>query len=302
MTLHANEIPVDEAVVRALLREQRPEWAELAVAAAGAGTDNRMYRLGTELLVRLPRTAENAEAVRKEQRWLPRLAPHLPCLVPEPLHEGAPGAAFPLAWSVYRWIDGAVVGPDSVTDWATFGAELASTVRQLHEAPLMGAVRGGELGWYRGGAPAAVAEPFAEYFAQARDLPEPVPGLDRLWEIWRRGLELPAPAGRQVWLHGDLKPSNLLAREGRLHAVIDFGGLSVGAPDAEHATVWDLPAEARAAYWAELRLDRATWLRARAWAVGIGIGGVTYYWDRDPAFAAECLARLRSVLDSPEGW
>ncbi len=100
MALHQDEIPVDEQVVRALLTAQRPEWAALPLTPAGAGTDNTMYRLGADLLVRLPRTAEKAGALRKEQQWLPRLAPLLPYRVPEPVYAGVPADAFPLPWSV----------------------------------------------------------------------------------------------------------------------------------------------------------------------------------------------------------
>ena len=99
MTLHENEIRVAEATARSLLREQRPEWSALPVSPAGAGTDNTMHRLGDQLLMRLPpRTPDNAKAVRKEQTWPPQLAPHPPCRVPEPVHCGTPGSAFPLAW------------------------------------------------------------------------------------------------------------------------------------------------------------------------------------------------------------
>lgn len=145
MTLHKNEIHADELVVRSLLRQQRPEWADLTISPAGAGTDNTMYRLGDQLLMRLPRTRDNAQAVRKEQAWLPRLAPHLPCRIPEPVHEGTPSSAFPLAWSVYRWIDGDEAGPGSVSDWPAFGADLAAIVQSLHSVPLMGATRQDEL-------------------------------------------------------------------------------------------------------------------------------------------------------------
>ena len=109
---------------------------------------------------------------------------------------------------------------------------------------------------------------------------------------WREALALPEPSGPLVWLHGDLRPGNLLVHDGRMHAVIDFGALSVGAPDAEHATVWDLPDRARRAYWDELDLDDATWTRARAGDRGGG-GRRPYYWHTYPEFVAECRARLR---------
>lgn len=298
MTLHENEIRVDEAVVRSLLREQRPEWAGLPISSAGEGTDNRMYRLGDQLLVRLPRTPDNAEAVRKEQTWLPRLAPHLPCRIPEPVHGGTPSSAFPLAWSVYRWIDGDEAGPGSVTDWSAFGADLAATVQSLHAIPLGGATRQGELSWYRGGSLPACDRWISGCF----DVCRTIKGLDldigQLQQLWQSALALPEPSGLQVWLHGDLKPSNLLVQQGRLHAVIDFGGLSVGFPDAEHSPLWDLPPAARRTYWDALSLDDVTWLRARAWAVAVGVSGVSYYWGTYPLFAGECLSRLRAILDT----
>ncbi|MEU3074818.1 aminoglycoside phosphotransferase family protein [Streptomyces laurentii] len=297
MTLHENEIPADETLVRSLLKAQRPEWAELPLTPAGAGTDNTMYRLGDDLLVRLPRTADNGRSLRKEQEWLPRLAPFLPRPIPAPVHAGTPTDAFPVAWSVYRWIDGAEAGPDTVRDWSAFGADLAAFVRDLHRVDLLGATREDDgLDWYRGGG----LRPCDAWITTALDDCRTKAGatldVDTLERLWRAGLALPDPAGPHVWLHGDLKPTNLLALDGGLHAVIDFGGLSIGFPDAEHATIWDFPAEARRAYWDALDLDDATWTRARAWAVAVGVSGVSYYWDTFPAFVAECRARLDAIL------
>ncbi|OKJ05585.1 phosphotransferase [Kitasatospora sp. CB01950] len=317
MTLHEDEIPTDELLVRRLLAQQRPEWAELPVRAAGSGTDNRMFRLGDGLLVRLPRTPGTADAVRKEQVWLPRLAPELTCVVPEPVHRGRPGGGFPLPWSVYRWIEGAEAGPESVADWAAFGTELAAAVRALHAVPLPPEDERHGLQWYRGEELAACADSIGASFAQARALPglgqdsgqdsgqgldlDRDLDLDRLEAVWRAALALPAPSAPPVWLHGDLKPSNLLVRDGRLHALIDFGCLSIGFPDAEHAPLWDVPAAARHAYRAALGVDEQTWQRACGWAVAVAISGVPYYWESDPAFVAECVARLRAVLDDPAG-
>ncbi|MBW1600430.1 aminoglycoside phosphotransferase family protein [Streptomyces sp. JJ38] len=296
MTLHQNEIAVDEALVRSLLAAQRPEWAGLPLAPAASGTDNTLYRLGDDLLVRLPRTPDNGRAVGKEQRWLPRLAPFLTCAVPEPVHAGTPTDAFPVAWSVLRWIDGEEPGPDTVSDWTGFGADLAATVRELHAVELMGARRADDLSWYRGGGLRPCDEAFGVSFADCRTAEGAELDVDTLERLWREALALPEPSAPHVWLHGDLKPTNLLVRNGRLHAVIDFGALSVGFPDAEHATVWDLPPDARRAYWNALDLDDATWVRARAWAIGVGVSGIAYYRHTYPAFVAECRARLEAIL------
>lgn len=287
---------MDEALVRSLLKAQRPEWAEQPLSPAGAGTDNTMYRLGDDLLVRLPRTPGNARAVAKEQTWLPRLSPHLSCRVPEPVHAGAPTETFPLVWSVYRWIEGADAGPETVQDWAAFGADLAQVVRELHSVDLMGATRADDLSWYRGGSLRPCDREISAEFDGCRAVVGAELDIDTLEELWRGALTLPDSPAPHVWLHGDLKPTNLLARDGALHAVIDFGALSIGLPDAEHATLWDLPPQARQAYWDALSLDELTWARARAWAIGVAVSGVSYYWHTFPAFVAECRARLEAIL------
>ncbi|MCO1594264.1 aminoglycoside phosphotransferase family protein [Micromonospora sp. RHAY321] len=294
MTLHQDEVAIDETVVRSLLRAQCPQWADLPLSPAGAGTDNTMYRLGDDLLLRLPRTVDKARSLRTEQEWLPRLAPLLGCSVPRPVHAGTPIAAYPIPWAVYRWIDGHEPTPDTVRDWAAFGGDLATFVRELHGVDLMGATRADGLSWYRGGPLQAWDDPASTYFDDCRaDDTLDVATLERLW---RTALALPEPSGPHVWLHGDLRPTNILVQDGKLHAVIDFGALSVGFPDAEHAPVWDLPPQARRAYWDALSLDEATWTRARAWAIAVGVSGVSYYRHTYPAFVAECRARLQAIL------
>jgi aminoglycoside phosphotransferase (APT) family kinase protein len=292
--LHENEIPVDEAVVRSLLQAQCPDWSSLPLSPAGAGTDNNMYRLGNDLLVRLPRTADKARSLTKERTWLPRLGPLLTCQIPEPVHAGTSTPEFPLPWSIYRWIDGAEVAPNTAQDWAAFGTELASFVHELHSVDLMGATRANDLSWYRGGSLKDCDEWVSACFAECRadaDL-----DVETLEQLWRDAIELPEPSSPHVWLHGDLKPSNLLVAKGRLHAILDFGGLSVGFPAAEHATVWDLPDRARRAYWDAVSIDDPTWARARAWAIAVGISGISYYRNTWPAFVTECRTRLEAIL------
>jgi aminoglycoside phosphotransferase (APT) family kinase protein len=234
--------------------------------------------------------------VRKEQEWLPRLAPLLSYPIPESVHTGTPADVFPLAWSVYRWIDGDEANPDTVRDWATFGADLAVLVRQLHSIDLMGATRADGLAWYRGGSLKPCDQWISRCLKDCRGTVGSELDIDTLEQVWRAALALPEPSGPSVWLHGDLKPTNLLVRDGKLHAVIDFGSLSVGFPDAEHSTIWDLPPQARQAYWDTLNLDGLTWARARAWAIAVGVSGISYYRHTFPAFVTECRAQLQEIL------
>ncbi len=295
--LHVGEVEVDENTVRLLIETQFPEWAHLDLSAAGHGTDNRMLRLGDHLVVRLPRKPSTAEDVRKEQEWLPRLAPHLPLAVPTPVALGSPGCGYPFVWSVYRWVDGEELEPDLLDDPVRLGRDLAGFVRALHGIDLDGARREGPLLSYRGGTLRDLAQPTEDNFAACSDLPGLDLDLPGLHSIWQAVLDLDEPPASQTWMHTDLKPSNLVLRNGVLVGVVDFGGLSIGEPTGEHAATWDLPPVARTAYAAELGLDESIQLRARGWALAIALSGVPYYWSTWPGFVQQCLRRLRLILD-----
>jgi aminoglycoside phosphotransferase (APT) family kinase protein len=257
-----------------------------------------MFRLGEEYLVRLPRTADTAKNVEKEQAWLPRLAPHLPVAIPEPVAWGEPDAQYPFLWSVYRWIEGHELDPSRVEEPERLGIDLAAFVAALERTDLMGAQREGELSWYRGGPLSDIAETTYQRFAALDGL---VTGLDMpsLRAMWKESLALGDPHGPQTWMHADLRPANLVIRDGRLAGVVDFGGLSVGEPTCEHAAVWDLPAPTRLAYGRALGLDETTRARARGWALTLGLGGIAYYSRTWAEFARESRIRLERLLTEP---
>ncbi|MEV4347473.1 aminoglycoside phosphotransferase family protein [Actinoplanes sp. NPDC049596] len=293
MPLHEDEIPVSEAIVRSLIVAQCPQWADLPLSPAGGGTENTMYRLGSSLLVRLPRSVGRAAPLLTEQRWLPVLAPLLPLAVPAPLYAGRPSSAYPAAWSVLRWIEGAPPAQGNVDDWRAFGRSLSEFVGALQDIPVGAGPR-----WYRGGPLSACDEWARKALDDCRPLVGDTIDIDRLHQVWASAVALPAPTAAEVWLHTDLRPGNLLVRGGELAAVIDFGGLSIGYPDAEHAPLWDYPPAARQAYWDAANLDDLTWQRARAWAIVVGASGIPYYWKTFPSFVDECRRRLEAIASS----
>lgn len=299
--LHVDEVEIDDDAVHRLIDHQFPDWGHLALTSAGHGTDNRMLRLGDDLVVRLPRKPATAADVDKEQAWLPRLAPHLPLTIPEPVALGRPGDGYPFPWSVYRWVDGTELNPDHVEDPTRLGRDLAGFVRAFHGVDRMGARREGPLLSYRGGSLRDLSDWTTANLAACRGLEELDLDLASLESIWQAAMESDEPRVPQTWMHTDLKPSNLLVRDGALVGVVDFGGLSIGDPTCEHAATWDLPPDARHAYADELDLARSTRLRASAWAVAISVAGVPYYWSTWPGFVQECLRRLRLVLGDTDG-
>jgi aminoglycoside phosphotransferase (APT) family kinase protein len=106
-----------------------------------------------------------------------------------------------------------------------------------------------------------------------------------------------AQAEATGWYHGDLLAENLLVRDGRLAAVLDFGGLSVGDPTVDLVVAWELlDPGARATFRDAVDVDDATWLRGRAWALALAVMTFPYYWTSMPARCADRLSLARAVL------
>lgn len=266
------------SLARRLVATQFPQWARLPLTPVpSAGTDNVLYRLGGDLVLRLPRRTGAAAAVETEQRWLPRLAPQLPLEIPVPVARGVPDAGYPYPWSVYRWLDGTDLVGEPDVDLADAAVRLGRFVAALRRADATGAPPS-----FRGGPVGALD---ATVHAALRDLG--TVDADRALAVWRDACGAPPWPGPPVWLHADLYPVNLLARHGRLTAVIDFGGLGVGDPACDLLPAWALlTAPTRELFRAESRVDDATWRRGRGWALALGLGAMRAYRVTNPVLAA----------------
>jgi aminoglycoside phosphotransferase (APT) family kinase protein len=286
--MHDNEVETDAGLVRRLLEGQYPQWADLPIErVASAGTDNAIYRLGEHLAARLPRIDWAVEHVAKEQTWLPRLAPHLPLAVPLPVANGEPSEEFPFPWSVVQWLPGEMASLDQLDDPVQAALDLAAFVRALQQCDPTGGPR------HRRGEPIRQGDEVMRANLARLDGEFDVAALTAAWE---RVLAAPDYDGPPVWMHGDLAYLNLLACDGRLSAVIDWGTCCVGDPAGETVIAWSLfPPDARAAYRDALGLDDAAWERGKGWAL-MGVGGVLYYRDTNPVLAAEKARTVDAVL------
>ena len=149
--MHADERFIDSALVRRLLKAQAPRWADLPLAPVqSAGTDNALFRLGNDKVVRLPRVPWAAGLIEKEQAWLPRLAPHLPVAVPRVLAAGEPMAEFPWRWSVYGWIDGEEAAEDNLAGMREAAVRLAGFLAALRGCSTVGGPPAGQANFFRG--------------------------------------------------------------------------------------------------------------------------------------------------------
>jgi len=261
----AMNVDIDASLVRRLVAAQFPQWAGLLITpAVPQGWDSRTFRLGADLSVRLPSAAGYVPQVEKERHYAPRLVPRLaPLPIPAPLAQGAPGEGYPFPWSVYRWLPGETAATTRIDDLSAFATTLAHFLAALQRIDPAGGPPPGPHNFLRGG-------PVATYDADTRRAIEALRGeIDAAaaTAVWDAALAAPWP-GPPVWFHGDVAVGNLLVRDGRLSAVIDWGCAGVGDPACDLVIAWTfLSGESRETFRAALTLDRATWARARGWAL-----------------------------------
>jgi aminoglycoside phosphotransferase (APT) family kinase protein len=315
--LHADEIDVDEELVRGLIATLPPPLSSTDGGLPlrrfeASGSTNALFRLGEDLLVRVPRQPGGTVTIEKEQRWLPYVAARLPVAVPEVVAVGQPALGYPEKWSVVRFLAGdrPDVPPGGGESRHGLAKDLAGVVAALRAVPVPDEARSDPaLEWYRGRPLAEMDEDMRTYLRDAQplvnhpDFDLDLPAVRAAWEAILR-----VPRAHQTaeprWYHGDLNAENLLVRDGRLVAVLDFGGLSIGDPTIDLVVAWQLlGAAARATFQAQVGADDVEWTLARGWALVLSVMGLGYYWDtmRDRCVRGLWMGReaLAELAESP---
>jgi len=293
--MHAGELEITEPLVRQLLAAQFPQWANLALTPVpSAGTDNALFRLGEKMVVRLPRIHWASGQPAKEHAWLPYLAPHLPLAIPQPLALGEPSDAYPWQWAIHGWRAGEDATRARMSDPRQAAIDLAHFVAALQRIAVPAGLTPEMLPGGRG-------EPLTARDARVRAAIAALHGrLDTsaALAVWEAALAAPPWPGRPVWLHGDLQAGNLLAVQGRLSAVIDFGCLGLGDPACDVMAAWlHLERETRDLFRAVLQVDDATWLRGRGWALSVGLIALPYYQDTNPVLAGIARRAIEAAFE-----
>ncbi len=301
--LHDGEADTGPGTVRALLQGQRPDLAGRPVVPLGddsTGTDNVLYRLGEDLVVRLPRTPSAAVSLVTETQLMPELVGRLPVDVPAPVHVGTPGGGYPHPWAVLPWLPGvdAWAARERLTGRQGIGlaedlAHLVTTLWEVPRAAYEGVVPTRAQG-RRGGGLAPLDEDVEEWLGEAGGLVD----VGAVRRSWRESRDAADWDGRAVLSHGDLIPGNLLVQGERLSAVIDWGGAGAGDPALDLIPAWTVVDGQAAARFRDVIAvdDDDLWLRARGYAVQQALAGVVYYTPRRHPLAEVMGRTLASIL------
>ena len=280
-------------LVRELVRDQFPEFGtQIIEPVASGGTDNAIFRLGDDKSVRLPKREDAVSQVAKEQSWLPRMAP-LPLRIPRPLKQGAPSDAYPYPWSIYDWCPGSPLVQTPPDEWQETANALVTFLLALQTKTVIDAPEAGPQNHFRG-------VDLAQRDVLTRGA---IKGIAHLYsakemeQVWLAAFEVKTFAGPPVWLHGDLQGGNLLAVNGKLSAVIDFGLSGVGDPACDLIVAWSvLPRSVRMSFREQMACDDDMWMRGRGWALSVAVIALDYYRERNPQLSAISRQTIEAVL------
>lgn len=272
----APDVEVDEPLVRRLLAELPDDLrhiGDLPVQFVDEGWDNSVWRVGPDLVARVPRRGMAVPLLEHEAAWLPQVTAPLVergVQVPSPVRLTPAGSHHPYPWLLLTWVPGELVEGSSPTARDLLLEQLVAALPQLHRP----APPDAPLNPFRGPDLRDLPPPRASAVAGAHEVlgSEVVAGLLTVLED---GSASPPWTGPRAWCHGDLHPRNIVRGPDDALGLIDFGDLTRGDPAVDLAVLWTtFTQQQRAEGVAALApsYDPAVWDRARGWAARFVLG------------------------------
>jgi aminoglycoside phosphotransferase (APT) family kinase protein len=288
--MHEDQVDVEADIVRRLLADQRPDLAGRPITPVrSTGTVNALFRIGDDLVARMPLTARWSHAIDREWQLLPWLSRRITAVeLPEPIHKGTTIDLYPFVWSNDRWIDGSPYEDQLVGDEGTAAQTLARFVLELRSIEVPD------------DAPAGGRDPLLDLDQDTREAIRDADGVidaDGAMAVWENALGSPLWNGERVWIHSDLLRPNVLVNKGRLVAVIDFGGAGVGDPATDLTAAWaTFGPIGRKAYREALQPDDGEWSRGRGIALHQAAMIIPYYIETNLAFVEIARRTIEQIL------
>lgn len=290
------KIDITEDLVKKLIEEQFPQYAHLPIKVVPLqGWDNRTFRLGEEMLVRLPSAESYVRQVEKEHKWLPILSSYLSLPIPDPIALGKPSKAYPWKWSIYKWLEGksansVEMGEETLQNIAV---QLAHFLNKLHQFAPTDAPTPGLHNCWR-------AAHTSVYDSDTRAL---IKNLNHLIDskkatsLWKKAISSKWNKD-PVWVHGDVASGNILVKDNNLSAVIDFGCIGVGDPACDLTIAWTFfKNKSREIFKKAIDLDSNTWVRARGWALWKALYELSVLKDQSSSEALVQIQIIKDVLE-----
>lgn len=295
--MHENELDIDKTLVTQLIKNQCPQWGDLPITPIlSSGTDNALFRLGTDYVVRLPRIEWSpgsvVKSVNQEYEWIPKVASVLKVPVSEPLFKGKPDNTYPWPWMITRWNDGHNPPFENEHEYEQLAIDLALFLNELHSINLKDGPRS------RRGIPLNSPALDAETRRALQQLNNEI-DVAAATPLWDQLSQLPYWSQPPVWVHGDFLPGNILVQNDRLSAVIDFADLGQGDPACDLVIAWSLlnPNSRQIFKNNLLFIDDYTWERGRGWALSIAVIMLPYYKNTNPTLATLARRMVNHVLN-----
>lgn len=289
LSMHNDEVRIDDQLVTELLRNQFHQWLNLPLSRiAPEGTDHVMFKLGEDKVVRLPRILSAAKNLKREYDFLDLLAGKVSMPIPKLIALGRPDKNYPFYWSIGTFLHGKNLSVDVGFDLLDAVESLALFVNELHDVDTSLGVE-----CRRGVHPKTYTVDVMASMEQLKDCYD----ISQLKKCWQSIVVTPDWCGAPKWIHGDLHPGNFLVLDKKISAIIDFGLAGIGDPACDLMVAWTLlDTKARAIFKKAIQIDEDSWRRAKGWAFYLGVMGYPYYKSSNPVFAAIAKRSLDEVL------
>jgi len=284
---------IDEHALQQALSQQLPHLAGLPIQRLGqSGTDNHIFRLGEHYCIRLPRHAEAAAQLKKEGDYLGHLQ-DLPLATPQLIAQGQPFSGYTHNWAVYTWIDGTDLHRGTAIAPSTIAESLGSFLQALWACDATNGPATGRQNNYRGTSLHQRDKLTRQAIHTLSDeFPE-----QNLLKIWETAYKANPHEGQPIWLHGDLHAANILAKDGALVGIIDWGLMGIGDPAVDLMPAWSLMDQNTRAIFRDItNVSETTWLRGMGWSLSVATIAYAYYRDRPDYWLNEISLRTLHTL------